>query len=612
MHATPRRTRRPGATARTIPKAALAVGFLALTAAILLAHRAPTRGYEPSIYAATPLPVWIAVGVALAAATLVASTSPPEPIRTAALLLGGGTILSVAALPIIRGYYFAGAGDSLTHLGWVRGIVRGTFDPFALFYPAIHLIGIEIHGVTGVSLTTGLMLMVVYFLAVFLLAVPLAVRAVTPDRAAVTFAALASWLVLPVDHVGVVFVTYPTLQALCFLPLVLFACICYLRRSGGESALPLGVSPFGALLALVGVGILLVHPQQAANVLVLFGIVSTLQFVARRWRPDAVLARTRPIYAQTVLLAVVFVAWTSRREKFRGTVRGMIRGALIPNVGSLSEIGQRSGSLQRFGASIGELFVKLYLVEATFALLVAVLVLLVWLDRIDERPDTRAIVSYFGAALVALTGMFVLYFATTPTYGFRQVGTLMVFATVLGGIALAHLDAGLRSLLSPVAGRSLVTVLFAAMLVLSMATMFPSPFIYKPSTQVTESRVEGHAFALSHRGEGMYYSHVALSDPMYRYGDVVYGVPRSHETDYSGTRSGVVAPSVFNEGRIPAAYARPRYFKVTRGDYEREVKMYHEFRYTARGFRRLDSTRGLDKVEANGPFHLYVIKGGAF
>ena len=613
MHATASsRTRRPGTTARTLAKAALAVGFVALTAAILIAHRAPASGYELSIYDATPTPVWVAVGVALVAATVVAFLSPGGRTGTAALVLGGGTVYAVTLLPIIRGYFFRGAGDSLTHLGWVRGILQGTFEPLVLFYPAIHLIGIEIHAVTGVEPTRGLMLMVSYFFLVFLLSVPIAVRAVTGDPRAVTFAAIASWLVLPIDHVGVVFLTYPTAQALFFLPLLLFVLVCYLRRPSGVETLPFGASPFGVLLALMGVAIVFIHPQQAANVLVVLGTISAIQFVSRWRNADTPFVRHRSTYAQTAFLGVVFTVWATSRPKFTSTVRSITRNIFSPYSGSLGTIGQRSGSIQEVGASIVDLFVKLYLVEALFALLVAAFVLLVLLDRLDQRPDTRAVVTYLGTALVPLTVLFAVYFVATPTYGFRQVGTLMVFATLLGSIALAHLDGGLSSLLSASAGRSVVAVVVAAALVLSMMTLFPSPFVFKSSGHVTEAQMDGHEFALEHRGEGMYYTSLELSAKWVRYADVVNGLPeRSDPTAYAGSRSGNLPPSAFNEGRISAAYANDRYLKVTASDYQQNVNMYNEFRYTAEGFRRLDGQRGLDKVASTGPFEFYVIDGGA-
>lgn len=606
------KTRRPGPTARTLAKAALTVGFVALTVAVLVAHRAPPTGYELSVYDATPTAVWVAVGAALVAATVVAFLSPGGRTGTAALVLGGGAVFVSSLVPLVRGYYFRGAGDSLTHLGWVRGIVEGAFEPFSLFYPAIHLIGIQVHAVTGVPFTRSLMLMVSFFFLVFLLSVPVAVRAVTGDPRAVTFAAVASWLVLPIDHVGVVFLTYPTAQALFFLPLLIFVLVCYLRRPNGVEGLPFGASPFGVLLALMGAGIVLIHPQQAANVLVLLGTVAAIQFVSR-WRgADAPFARHRSTYAQTAFLGVVFTAWATSRPKFTGTVESIMRNITTPGAGSVGTISQRNGSLQQVGASLTDLFVRLYLVEAAFALLVAGFVLLVWLDRLDQRPDTRAVVTYLGTALVPMTVLFAVYFVATPTYGFRQAGTLMVFATLLGGVALAHVDGRLGSLLPASTGRSVVAVVLAVALVLSMVTLFPSPFVLKSSGHVSEAQMNGHQFALEHRGEGMYYSSLILSAKWSRYADVTNGVPeRSSEVQFAGSRSGNLPPEVFNEGRISDAYADERYLKVSSADYQREIVMYDEFRYKAEGFRRLDGQRGLDKVESTGPFELYVIRGGA-
>ncbi|MFB6164758.1 MAG: hypothetical protein ABEJ31_06320 [Haloarculaceae archaeon] len=121
-------------------KFGLLLGFAALAAAVAVAHGAPARGYELSIYDATPTAFWLAVCAAGLLALLGSAYSPPgSPTRTAALALAYGTALAVAALPILRGYRFFGAGDSLTHLGWVKDLSTGALSPLHLLYPGVHL-----------------------------------------------------------------------------------------------------------------------------------------------------------------------------------------------------------------------------------------------------------------------------------------------------------------------------------------------------------------------------------------------------------------------------------------------------------------------------------------
>src|SRR6056297_3153531 len=115
-------------------KGALLVGFASLAAAVLVAHGSPPEGYELSIYAATPTGFWVGVGVALAVAVTV-GLAREDLTHRLALVLGGTAMLAVAGLPVIRSYYFFGAGDSLTHLAWVKDIAAGRLSVLNFLYP---------------------------------------------------------------------------------------------------------------------------------------------------------------------------------------------------------------------------------------------------------------------------------------------------------------------------------------------------------------------------------------------------------------------------------------------------------------------------------------------
>jgi len=56
----------------------LALGYLAVAAAMVIARSAPTTGYEVSIYGATPILVWELLGGALLIATPVMSCEPTD------------------------------------------------------------------------------------------------------------------------------------------------------------------------------------------------------------------------------------------------------------------------------------------------------------------------------------------------------------------------------------------------------------------------------------------------------------------------------------------------------------------------------------------------------
>jgi len=46
---------------------------------------------------------------------------------------------------------------------------------------------------------------------------------------------------------------------------------------------------------------------------------------------------------------------------------------------------------------------------------------------------------------------------------------------------------------------------------------------------------------------------------------------------------------------------------ATTADYDREVRLFDELRYTERGFQQLEQSTEIDRVHSNGEFRLYLI-----
>jgi hypothetical protein len=599
---------RAGGIPRTVLAGGVAAGFAALAASGWTARAAPTAGYELSIYAGTPPGVWVGVAVAGALALVAVLAAPTLGVRLGGLALGASTVTLVSLLPLLRNYRFQGPSDSLTHLGWTGDLLAGTLDPTGLLYPGVHAVAVQLHAV-GLSVERALMLTVVVFTVAFLVGVPLAVRAVTDDGWAVALAAVSSWFLLPLNHVGVHMLVFPTTQALFFLPFWVLAFALFLRRrDAGAAWLPGGVSPTALLLGLFGIAVVLIHPQQAVNLVLVLLAGSVLQVASGRYRPEHRINDNRSLHAQTLFLVAAFLAWTAPRERFRGTVETMLANLAAPGAESVDAVAQRGASLTSMGVGLETLFVRLFLVATVYTVLSAGLFVALVRGRAGLDPGSRTTVAYLVAALVPSTALFGVYFVSTPTLGFRQLGFLMVFGTLLGAMALAALSGGLRARLPSPATRSVLGVVLAALLVVSLLTVFPSPVVYKTSGQVTDQQWEGNALAIRHQGEGMGYARLTLSPHVYRYGDAILGVDGNADVDYDAT---TVPADSFNDGTVSAAYDDTRYFKVTEADYRREVMLYDEFRHSRTGFERLSTDPGLNRVASNGMYRLYVVDGTA-
>ncbi|WP_143423326.1 hypothetical protein [Halegenticoccus soli] len=602
------RARRPPSDATELALAGvLAVGFFALAGATLFAHRAPATGYELSIYAGTPTAVWLGIGVAMAVATVGAFFSSPGLLRRSALLLGGGGVTAIVAMPLLRGYAFVGAGDSLSHLGWARSVVSNAVNPANLFYPSVHTLAAALSIVTGSELSRMLLFVIVCAIVAFLVFVPLLLRAVTDDDRVVVLGTVSAWLLLPLNHVAVHMMPHPSTQAIFVAAVPVFALVLYLRRADdGSGAL---FSSYGALLLLASAALVLYHPMQAVNLVLLFGAVSAVQFAVRRWDVDSAVAEHRSMFGQTLALGAILAAWLVHRERFQRAVVGVIFDLFVPGGGSSTQVQQVTPSLAALGGSIETLFSKLFLVGALYFALAAVALLLAFLGSEDESPDARALTVYFGAALVPLFVLFGLYFLGSPTLAFRQLGFLFVVVTPLGALGFRRLLDAVGGVATPGVARAAAVVVLVCLLALSLVVVFPSPYIHKTTQHVSEQQLAGYQTAFEHRMGDTPYAGVDSGTD--RYADAVYGFDGQRTLAGPPTNTEVVTPGNFSNATVARQFDSDRYLVVTQSGVEREATLYKEQRYSVAGFQSLETQRRLDKVQSNDEFTLYFVDARA-
>ncbi|MFC7045383.1 hypothetical protein ACFQH6_08150 [Halobacteriaceae archaeon GCM10025711] len=564
---------------------AFVAGFASLAAGVVAAYRSPASAAELSIYGATPDLFWAGVGVALLVAVALAFSSSRS--RLLAVFLGGLGVFAIVALPLVRSYYFFGAADSLTHLGWVKDIGSGRLPVVDLLYPALHTTSLWLGDLADLSLTRAMLLVTVAYVGVFLVFVPLTARAITRDDRALVFGAFAAFLLLPVNNVSVHVIPHPTSQALFFLPLVLYLLVRYVTATESSRSL-------GGLLGVALVGIVLVHPQQAVNLLLLFLTVSGLQFLYRRYRPDHPVADHRPLYAQTAFFLVALAIWNSQHERVFEASSGLLE-TLLHGPPSAAQIAQKGVSLGALGSGLPELFAKMFLVSAVLSLVAGGWLLAAVTGALDDfDPQAAAIGRYLAFGLVPVTGVFTVYLlATRQQMHFRHLGFIMAIVTVVAAVAATHsvdLAAGRR--LSAGSLRTVLAAAFAVMLVLSAATVFASPYIYKRSGHVPEAQFDGYDTAFSHQHPDAAIG--GIRQGPWRYADALYGTePTPDSSRYFG-----VEPETLRS--VQSRFDAQLYVVVTRVDWLREVRAWGGLRYSAEDFESLDAQPGVDRVQTNG------------
>lgn len=587
-------------------KGVLALGYAALAGATANAYTAPATGFEVSIYEGTPLAVWLLLGVALTLSLLVACYVPGTRLGRMGLLLGGGAVSLVTALPLVRGYHFYGAGDGLTHLGWVTDVAGGVLNPFGLFYPGVHTVTVFLSRLGGVEPTRALLLVVCAFAVSFFVFVPLCIRAITGRPGAAYVGGFVAFCLLPLNHIATHYMEpHPITEAILFSPLVLYLLVQYTLCE--SSVFDVLLTRTGALLALATAALVLYHPQQAANALILFVTIAAVQAGCRLLRCGGEIRAHRPLYGQTVWLTLFFVGWAAGRETFVAAFNGVTRelaGYLLAgSTDAASVVSQRGSSLGEIGASTSELFAKLLLVPSIFAAGASFVMLTSFLGRTETtEPETTALCRYFGAGLVVLVPYSLVFFVgSVSKLFFRNLGFVMVLVTVLGAIALYRLGGLLVDRFSPAVGYPATTLFLGAALVLSMVVVFPSPYVYMGSGHVTDDRVDGYALLFSHQAPDTEIYGVRMGPWRYRHATAgVTGIETSRYEERSIWGE--------NLSRARALASEDRYFVRTRPDVVRETGIYEGLRYSTAQFRSLERQPGIHVVQTNGEVTVYRIE----
>jgi hypothetical protein len=595
---------------RTLHKTGLVVGYLGLLAAVVVSHRTPTTGYELSIYRATPQLVWAGIGVALLTAVPVL-VAAPRATRThdAAALLTASTALAVITLPIVRGYYFYGGGDSLSHIGWAREIASGSLSATNLLYPGIHTATVLLSRLADVSLTqANLYIVLLLFPLCFFLFVPLAVQLLADTPKSYAVGLLAALLMTPVNNIAVHLIAHPASQAILFSPVLFYLALAYAVRdtdSTGWLPRPSNTTGLGVLLAGFSVAFLLVHPQQELNLALCLLAVVGLQTVAR-YRGNETVVDHRFLHVQAFVLVAAFLAWAPRFDRVSGAVSSTITSIVTQGATAGNVVSQKSVSLTTLGGSIFLLFVKLFIGALVVSLLAAVVIVLALRGRFGDR-DANTLVGYLTAALVPVTGVFLLVLASSAgDMYFRYEGFIMVPVTVLGAVAVALAIDRARGRGRTVA-KTAIVVLFLVLVPAGLAATHPAPYIYQPSRQVTESVAHGYGNSFETRVRGVEFAGVR-GGPR-RFVDFYYGTQQARTTlDFPGYED-PIPTAVFSRGNFTDYYEDPRYLGITESDYAREVELYEGFRYPASGFQALDATVGVNRVRASEGYALYYIAG---
>lgn len=598
----------------TLAKTMLTMGFVGVGTATVVSYLNPATGYELSIYTETPISFWILISFALLISILVVFSRLDRTMTVLGAFLGGLSMTAIVLLPIIRGYHYMGTGDALGHLGTTRDLNAGRMVATEIVYPSVHTLGSIVHDLTGFELHHSLSVVVVLFVICFFIFIPLVVRELTSDVWTTYVGLFSGLLLLPINQVSPSLYAHPTSQALMYAPAFLFVFLILYRNRIVRTSM---------LFLLVASMFVLLHPQQAANFVLFFGVIAALQtgydlyrgYHGDRWK--------KWVLPEVMAYSTVFWLWATNFDTFWSTLESLYT---IPfrETQAAESTAQRSVSLAEVGGSLPEVFVKLFLVSLVYVLLTGLLLFLVvrrstWSLKVGDRYDIvsdggtldridRMLLLYIFGGLVAVTILFFVYVlrgGSSDQY-FRLLGFLMVLGTVLGSLTFGRIMRYVRHRLSDPAARRSIAFVLVLCLALSVPVVFASPYIYASSDHVTERQMSGYETTFEYQDESIAFDKVRQSPS--RFGSAIQGREIPREAYYrEGERRGQI-PDHFANRMLRTYYGEPIYVPLPEADRLQDAVLWKGFRFSHEDFEYLDNEPGINKIQANGGYDLYLVQ----
>ena len=601
-------------------KAALVAGFLAAGLAVLVAHSSPASGYEVSIYWGTPALFWGLVLLALVVAVVVSVYWLGTLLGRLGLLLAGTSVVTVLALPLLRGYHYYGLTDGMNHLGYARKLATGVREYLGMLYPGGHSTAILFDAVAGVGIPRALVLVALVCALAFVLFVPLAVRELVPRPGVVALAVFAGLLVMPVNNVATSNRFHPFTLATLLAPIGFYLLFKHVRHGAEDDWLPGWLSAASLVLPLVGVGLVLYHPQAMFNVVVIVGTVAGLQLLARLRGSAGPIARSRHLYGQAVFFLAVFYLWSSNHWQASATferTQAAIMGYLEGSAGVAPNVQSRAQSAESIDVNFLELFLKLFSVELLAGLAVAGLVVWNLSGRIRLREEADSAVTYLTLGGVVLLPYFLTQLIGDIAHNFfRHFGFVMMLVTLLLPIAVYRLWARFEPHRFV---RPAVVVVVVGALVLSLVAVFPSPYIYLYNHQASDQHMTGIEETFEHLPENepqpplmsstgvvltRYKNAMAAKPGTSWYPGIVRPFPRP---SFSVPPPSLHTLREYYADHPEEAVRRDHYLLVTAVDRKRELVAYDGLRYSEADYRAVGTQRMVHRVHANGQFEGYYV-----
>lgn len=576
------------------------VCFILISLSVFIAYTNPAKGYELSIYQSTPSLVWIFLIISIfGGVVLIVHQVYTREYENNSFWLFGFLILilsrmSLLYIPFIRGYY-TWRGDNISHIGSLKDILFTGHIANDNFYPITHILLAEIKSITGLSVElvanhSTALFSIFYVISIFLLA-----TSTLKEKGGQLLSVAAIGCVL-FDCQDVYIM--PNGWSVRYLPLVFF--FFFKSNKSWEYKLLLVITlivyPFFHVLSATVLVISLMIIGSIRSLFIIFG---------RKNLSLNNILQSFPII-QVLIIVVILFPWILSFRRFNPNIR-LLYWSLITGQSS-SVLGAMNIKLDKIGIH-GVDFVILLIKQMGDNIIFLVLTSVAAIILLKNYKNNKELEKYQN--LIILMGI-------TIAIGFLYAAYLFNIIPGLGAIASARLPTYLILLTPIFAGysyqeflirkrapiiASLSIILIMTASIISIFSLYPSPYITRPNISVTQMDMDGFRWIISYKNEKIGYTDIM--SPPHRFIEGVLG------TEESKRYRSLKIPDHFNYpncSTLGESYKEDRYAVITQMDkiiYDTVWKIVG--RFNKEDFDRLDNDETVDKLYTNGESDIFYI-----
>jgi len=570
----------------------------------------PATGYELDIYKAYPTYFWSFLIASLACGICILVRHAFFGGKSSWWLIGLLVVifsnLIILTLPAFRGYAMFGREDALSHLGFMKDILI-TGHIGENYYPMIHILGVSILDIAGlssraVSVLTCALFSIIYIINIYLLA-----SIISRNRGqAILVTAFASPMIYSYFHLDL----HPSFSSVFMIPLLLYL---YHRRE----KFSFDKVQWAILALILAFHIVFHHPITGLFVVAMFlsfGLSSILHRLAASYKKSGLAETTwlgRNYGGLSLIMFISFFMWYFSSVSIGQTFKKVWEW-LFHQVGysTYQEYVQVLGHTTASPSEIAKYLLNNYGAIFIYFLvsLVALIFILKW--SLSKRKKVDAVIFTYGI-LTIVAGLSALFFYLgffQPLNIFRGAVFLILMSVILNGLVVYEL-AGEESF-SPT-GK--VIIAFTALVIIGAAivgvlNVYRSPRIELWNEQVTRYEIEGTSWLIGHNdGQTPIQSFLVK---VYRFKDLELGCQQPSN-------------AIVNQGPIPPHFGydindsaaetfgfQDRYLVTSEIDikYPMSFPEYRRhYQYTEGDFAELNSDSTVSKIYANGELEVWEV-----